>query len=266
MWGKRNNGGAFGKDVPLSCVLGSPRNEAHLEQKMRATRSRQPASTSHSHAIISWRSVVCSIGLAFVVIFAEATPVRAASSAETVVQSSIDRSYAILNAQAANELQRQDQFRTLLLGMVDIQRVALFTLGPYARRASAADVSNFVGAFTGYLAAVYRRGLDTYKSQSLTVVGSTERSPDDVIVNVRPGVQTQASSQPQLAFRVRRSASGENAITDLQVEGVWLALMQREEFTAYLQQHRGDLAGLAAEVEKRTEQIRFDMANKGTAS
>jgi phospholipid transport system substrate-binding protein len=177
---------------------------------------------------------------------------RAANAAETFVQSNIERSYAILNDDTVDASERYERFRTLLLSIVDVHRVALFTLGPYTRNASQGDLDTFERAFTDFVTVVYQRGLKTYSSPKVT--GSTERAADDVIVNV---TASSPNGRGSLAFRVRGIGLDRPAITDLQVEGAWLAIAQRSDFTAYLQQHGGNLATLAAELDKRAAQVRL---------
>jgi ABC-type transporter MlaC component len=198
------------------------------------------------------------LSLVFVAFWMLAPPsdAHAANAAESFVQSNIDRGYVILNDGASNAAQRQLQFRDLLLSMVDVKRVALFTLGPYARDAGEADIEKFTAAFTDYLTAVYRRGLDTYKGEALEVIGSNERAQDDVIVNVIARDRSATSSPARIGFRVRRAKSGGTIITDLEIEGAWLAITQRAEFIAYLERHGGDVAELAMELEERAARIR----------
>lgn len=188
--------------------------------------------------------------LAFVALatFFPVSRARAAEGAEAFVRSNIDKSYAILNRDAAN---REAEFRALLLSIVDTKRIALFTLGPYARGQSQPELDAFIAAFADYLVAVYKRGLDVYRGKILEVTGSTERAPGDVIVDTV--VDGQQVSKTHIDFRVRRQPGGANVITDLQVEGVWLALSQREEFIAYLQQHHGSIAELSSELQRKAE-------------
>ena len=176
------------------------------------------------------------------------------NSAETFVQSNIDKTYAILNDGALSATEREQKVRALLLSVVDVRRVAVFTLGPYARNASNDDLGMFEHAFGDYVTGVYQRGLDNYASPKVT--GSTERAADDVIVNVT-ATTPNGKGQLQLAFRVRGTSGGGQSITDLQVEGAWLAIVQRAEFTAYLQQHNASIAGLATELDKRSTQLRL---------
>lgn len=217
---------------------------------MSAIRSLRPMRRVHEQL----RRAVCL--LAFIAIGAVITSdARAANSAETFVQSSIDKTYVILNEGPLNASERQAQFRVLLLSVVDVRRVALFTLGPYARAGAQADLETFERAFGDFLSAVYQRGLETYASPKVT--GSTERAPDDVIVNVTATAPNGKRPPLRLAFRVRGASGGGQLITDLQVEGAWLAIVQRAEFTAYLQQRGANIAGLAMELQKRSAQIRL---------
>jgi phospholipid transport system substrate-binding protein len=181
----------------------------------------------------------------------------AATSPETFVQQNIDKGYAILNDTALTPKERGDQFRALLLSIVDAKRVALFALGPYAHGASGSQINNFVGAFSDYVAEAFERDLDSNPGETITVTGSTARAPDDVIVTGKLlGVARAKGAPVNIAFRVRKNAGGGEAIVDLQVEGVSMALVQRDDFSGYLQQHGGNVATLAAELESRARHLR----------
>ena len=181
----------------------------------------------------------------------------AAAPPETFVQQNIDKGYAILNDTALTPKERGDQFRALLLSIVDAKRVALFTLGRYAHGASNSQIDNFVGAFSDYVAEVFQRDLDSNPGETITVTGSTPRAPDDVVVTGKLLGSARSNGAPvNIAFRVRKNAGGSDAIVDMQVEGVSMALVQRDDFSGYLQQHRGNVATLASELENRAQHLR----------
>jgi len=202
---------------------------------------------------VTRRAIMGSIAFVALAAFFPVSRARAANEAEAFVRSNIDKSYAILNRHASN---RQAEFRALLLSIVDTRRIALFTLGPYARGQSQPELDAFIAAFTDYLIAVYERGLDVYRGKMLEVIGSTERAPGDVIVNAV--VDGQEASKTHLDFRVRRKPGGATVIKDLQVEGIWLALSQREAFIAYLQQHHGSIAELSSELQRKAGHMRAE--------
>ena len=203
----------------------------------------------HSQQIRLLRAVAF---LAAVVALLLSSPqANAADAAETFVETRIEAGQAILKDPLLAVDRRHRQFRDFLLSITDMRRVALFTVGPYARGASEPDIASFVTAFTEFLVSFYERVLDSYAGQTIRVTGSARRSEDDAIVNaevVEPGGKIPPL---KVAFRVRKNDGGDSVLTDLQVEGAWLALNQRAEFMSFLQQHRGDIAQLSQELERR---------------
>src|SRR5262249_48504161 len=136
----------------------------------------------------------------------------------------------------------------------DTKRIGAFTLGQYASSAPKADVDAFTNAFTDYAVAVYESRLSKYKGQTLKVTGSTERAADDVVVNadlISPNAGATGQTF-KVAFRVRKTSEGRPIITDMQVEGIWLALSQRSDFTAFLQQHNGNVQALTDDLKRQT--------------
>ena len=185
-----------------------------------------------------------------------APPAQAAETPERFVAANVEKGSAILNDRTLNADERQQRFRDFMLSITDAKRIAIFTLGSYARIASEKQLDVYVGSFTDFATAVYQRGLDAYRGQSIHVTGSVARSDNDAVVNAEI-IGTQPSSPPlRIAFRVRKNEAGAFIVTDMQVAGVWLALSERSDFTAYLQQHRGDIAALSAELKVRAAQIR----------
>jgi ABC-type transporter MlaC component len=69
-------------------------------------------------------------------------------------------------------------------------------------------------------------------------------------------IGTNGVPQFKVGFRVRKDSTQRAIVTDFQFEGVWLALNQRADFTAFLQQNRGDFTALSAELDKRTQRFR----------
>jgi len=175
----------------------------------------------------------------------------AAAAAPTVAESFVDenihKGLEILRDKRLSNVQRRDQFEGLLLTLVDVRRIALFTLGQYRRSAPPDDVEAFVNAFKNYAAAAYQSYFAKYTDQTLKVIGSTQRSPTDFIVQtnlVDPG-----SSQPpaEVDFRVRTD-TGKPVLVDVAYQGIWLSLEQRDQFVAFLGQNNGNVRTLIAHL------------------
>ena len=171
----------------------------------------------------------------------------APTAAESFVDENIHKGLEILRDKRLSNVQRRDQFEGLLLTLVDVRRIALFTLGQYRRSAPPDDVEAFINAFKNYAAAAYQSYFAKYTDQTLKVIGSTQRSPTDFIVQtnlVDPG-----SSQPpaEVDFRVRTD-TGKPVLVDVAYQGIWLSLEQRDQFVAFLGQNNGNVRTLIAHL------------------
>ena len=185
----------------------------------------------------------------------------APSPPEMFVQQNVDKGIVILNNNSLARPERDTEIRALLLSITDIKRLALFTLGANARGASDSQLDDFVRAFSGFFAVVFQHDLEHATGEAIIVTGSQTRGPDDVIVNatlVGPGGTLSSTVPVKIAFRVRKNAGGADVIVDLQVEGIWMALTQRDEFASYLGQHGSNITLLTAELASRTMRLRSD--------
>ena len=164
----------------------------------------------------------------------QAGPAAAAGNvAETFVDENIHKGLSILSDKKLTLTQRRDQFETLLLGLVDVRRIALFTLGQYRRSAPPEDVEAFVNAFKNYATAAYQSYFAKYTDQTLKVTGSTKRNDTDFIVQTLL-VDPNSSQQPsEVDFRVRTD-TGKPVLVDVAYQGIWLSLEERDQFVAFL--------------------------------
>ncbi len=186
--------------------------------------------------------------LAALCLSAENRTAAAATPGETLIAGNIQTGLRILGNKQLNAADRKAQFQTFLLGVTDMRRIALFTLGSYAAKASDADKNEFAATFQIYAVAVYQSYLSRYSGQSLTVVRSTERAPGDEIVVthlIDPANTTQVPLE--VDFRIR-SQDGKPQIVDFSVGGIWLALAERDDFAAVLAQNKGDVPALTARL------------------
>jgi ABC-type transporter MlaC component len=81
---------------------------------------------------------------------------------------------------------------------------------------------------------------------TMKVIGSDDsRGPNDSVVNAEVVNPAEPNARrTRAAFRVRPDEGGRPIITDMQVEGIWVAITQRSDFTSYLQQNNGNVPTL----------------------
>lgn len=186
-------------------------------------------------------------------------PAYAATAEAAFVQQNIDKGYAILNDASLTPQQRADRFRDFLSHLMDTKRVATFELGPYVRTSTDGDVSKFADALGDLIASLFQHDLAGSPGETLNVTGSVVRSPDDVIVTTILSGSPHANGQPvNMAFRVRKDATGAPSVVDFQFEGVSMAISQRRDFNDWLQRRHGDVSGLATDLHARARKMRDD--------
>jgi phospholipid transport system substrate-binding protein len=193
------------------------------------------------------RRAVLALAVLFAAPLLTAKPAAAATPAETFVDVNIHKGLDILRDKKLSTVQRRDQFETLLLGLVDVRRIALFTLGQYRRSAPPDDVEAFVGAFKNYAVAAYQSYFARYTNQTMKVIGSTERSPTDFVVQtqlIEPGSN---DTPAEVDFRVRTD-TGKPVLVDVAYQGIWLSLEERDQFVAFLGQNNGNVRSLIAHL------------------
>lgn len=171
------------------------------------------------------------------------SPAWADDPAQRFVASNIQTGFDILNDKTLSAPARREKFAAFLEGVTDIRRVAMFLAGAAASSAAPADVDAYVAAYRDYILAVYQSYFAQYAGQTLQVVSSRARAADDYVVDT---MLTGDTPLP-VSFRVRTDG-GRPVLVDIAVAGVWLALAQRDQFSAVLTQNGGDIKALSAHL------------------
>ncbi|HKX65392.1 MAG TPA: ABC transporter substrate-binding protein [Rhizomicrobium sp.] len=193
------------------------------------------------------RAVLLAALLSTCAVMAARPAAAAANVAESFVDENIRKGLDILRDKKLTPVQRRDQFETLLLGLVDVRRIGLFTLGQYRRTAPPEDVEAFLNAFKNYATAAYQSYFAKYTNQTLKVTGSTKRSDTDYIVQTML-IDPNSSQQPaEVDFRVRTD-TGKPVLVDVAYQGIWLSLEERDQFVAFLGQNNGNVRTLIAHL------------------
>ena len=200
----------------------------------------------------SWlAAMVAAISLSFA---SGVAPASADDGARAFTQTMVDNGFAILRDTRMDKATRVSRFNAYIVEHMDARKTALFTLGNYRRGASDGVVEPFVAAFTSYATAIYGSHLVDYAGATVRVTGDVANKPGDVTV------QTVAEGGPlrqplRIAFRLA-AENGGYKIVDVQVEGIWLSVEQRDQFASVLSQNRGDIASLTNSLRDRTTRLR----------
>jgi len=205
--------------------------------------------------------------------FALAVAVTFLAGSLAVPQAAADQSAStfieVLGEKAIGELapdgigrdERERRFRSLLRANFDLERISRFVLGRYARQATREQLSEFRDLYEELMVLTYSELFAAYDGESFRVtreVGDPGDRYSLVISEVRlPGDGEVIVLQWQVL-----SEGGSHAVVDIRVEGVSMALAQREEFGAVLQRHGGDVSALIAEVREKVAALRRRQAGQ----
>jgi phospholipid transport system substrate-binding protein len=203
-------------------------------------------------------AVACALVAAIIpatALMAAATPAvaqaRRDTAAEQFVQVNATRVLAVLNDRAMPAAQKRRTFETLVDQVTDVPKITDFVLGKYNRTITPAQKREFAGLFRDFANNVYESRLGQYGGERLVVTGSTIRTPSDVIVASR--VQGGQLKQPSVInWRVLKGADGRWRAVDVQVQGVWLAITQQQDFVSTIDNAGGDIGVLIAQLQRNS--------------
>lgn len=181
-------------------------------------------------------------------------PAAMATNPEAAAQF-IDRlgKHAFATLQQANMTlaQREEAFGRILYNGFDLDLIGRFVLGKYWRQATAEQQAEYLEAFGVFVIKTYARRLGGFSGQTFSIIGTTVTGDKgDVLVET----QIERPSGPPIAAAWRvRDNGGNLRIIDVVVEGVSMAVTQRQEFASVTQ--RSGIEGLVQVLRAQTERL-----------
>ncbi len=121
---------------------------------------------------------------------------------------------------------------------IDIPAVARFALGKHARRVSEPDLERFTEVFHGYVASTFEKHSDDFRNAQVEVLRSVDRSETDSVVETR--VTPVEGEVMTVRWRVVER-DGQWRVIDVEVLGLWLAIEQRAQIDAILDNPRATI-------------------------
>ena len=153
----------------------------------------------------------------------------------------------------ASESERERQFRVLFEQAFDLPTISRFVLGPAWRTATEAQRQEFTKLFENYVIHAYTVRFNAYAGQQLKV-GSARPDGDSGAV-VQSEIALPNGNQPPVKVDWRVGKTGDSyKITDVTVEGVSMALTERQEFASIIQRGGGQIDALLKLLREKTGQ------------
>jgi phospholipid transport system substrate-binding protein len=196
------------------------------------------------------KSTLATIGRLAIALFAGAmtalAPAHADKAAEVFMAGVLNEANVLFDA--PEKAARDAGIEALVDKYVDMDRVARFALGQYARQASESQLSVYRPLFRKYATSVYQATLDEYTGENLEVVDSIDRTERDIIVNSKVVGAKPGSRYADLVvhWRIYRDSDGGHSVVDAGASGVWLAIEQQSTFKSVIANNGGGSAGIDA--------------------
>ncbi len=157
---------------------------------------------------------------------------------------------AVLGDRQLTGLQREAEFRRLFTEGFDVDTISRFVLGRHWRSATKDQQVEYRQLFEDFIVATYARRLSGQTGGSLVVGPVRERTEKQAIV----GSEIQRPDGPPIAVDWRlRLKGGDWRIVDITVEGISMAITQRSEFYAVVNNNGGHVEGLLQKLREKTQ-------------
>jgi phospholipid transport system substrate-binding protein len=165
-------------------------------------------------------------------------PAQAAEPSD-LIRGIADQTITILKTTTQDSQERATRLGNVFQAAMDIPFVGRFVMGRNWRTLNPADQDAYMKAFQRFVLTIYAGRLNEYSGESVIVTDSRAVDGQDTIVVSQ--LLRQNRAPVTVEWRVRQT-NGVSKVIDIAVEGVSMALTQRQEFDSVF--HREGVAGL----------------------
>lgn len=166
-----------------------------------------------------------------------------ASDPSGLVNNLVSQAIANIKDQQAAQADREAKFRALLEAGFDIPRISRFVLGRYWNAATDDQRQHFAGLFEEWVVRTYSSRFKDYSGQSIRVTGERPESETSTVV-ISQFTGPNGAPPAKIEWHVRKQSDGGFKVIDVSVEGISMALTERDEIAAVADRHGGTAQGL----------------------
>ena len=216
---------------------------------------------SGARRLAACAAVVLALGAAPL---AAAGPEATPDAAADFVKGLFDRARHLSARPESRDPDRLRQLVAFVRTGVDLVAIARFSTGPFWKQASEDERDRFLALLETFIAQTFDRRLGELTGRTLNIVKAVPIAPaadeirDMLVVSRFVGTDSRALG---VDWRVRMSEAGPR-IVDLVVDGISMAVAQRDEFITVIRNGGGKFAALIAKLEEWTAKPDDDVAQR----
>ena len=181
-----------------------------------------------------------------------------AEQAEKFIQDFGNRAVTLLASFNEKGAKHEEEFAALWRQSFDLDVIGRFALGNAWRSASPDQQREYQQLFAAWVVESNSQRLAAFMGETFNITGS--RAIDDTDTLVETEIQLPDRAPLKAGWRVRE-IDGQLKIIDVMVEGISMALTQRQEFASVVQ--REGLNGLIRELKTRVGNLKKQQASQG---
>ena len=199
--------------------------------------------------MVSRRAVLVGGGLAVALGAGGAVAATDPQGAAGFVRQLAEQALALLRNTGATLEQREAAFRNLLRDGFELDFIGRFTLGRHANNMTPDQQADFREAFGEFILKTYARRLSAYSGEVFTVTGAQVAGEHDAMVTSK--IDRPGGAPPLVADWRVRDFGGRYKVVDVVVQGVSMAITQRQEFASVI--NSSGVNGLIAQLRARAD-------------
>ena len=194
------------------------------------------------------------LALAVVLPAGKAAAVQDQAGAQAFIRQLGDEAIELLRDNTRSSAGTVEGVRSLFRDSFDVPTIGQFVLGRHWRTATEPQRDEYLSLFEDMVVETYARRFNEYDNQSFIVDGSRPEGERDVMVSSR--IVAPDGPPVQVMWRVRDRGAGNLQIIDVMVEGVSMAVTQRNEFSSIIQRNGGNIDALLQALRDQIEILR----------
>lgn len=173
--------------------------------------------------------------------------------AQIFIDALADKAFVLIAKTDLTYDERQTAFQELFSEGLDIDFVAKFVLGPYRRKATDRQISDFANVLEDYIILTYAYRFEEFAVEDLIITGTSLGKRDTVMVESKldlPG------DTPDIRIDWRtHKVDGYWKIIDISIEGLSMMTTQREEYVAVIRQGGGKVDYLITALRNKNKKL-----------
>ena len=155
-----------------------------------------------------------------------------------------------LTDKSTSQSEKENLFGELFDKNFDVSSISRFVLGKYWKQASLDQKKIFIKAFRNYVVKTYSSRFNVYSGEQLTLLNFENESNPKIFI-VHTALEREDDVPITVDWRIGKKKD-RYVILDIIIEGISLAVTQRSEFVAVIDQNEGNIDKLISLLKEKS--------------